>query len=228
MHVFLIAVLITWPCFGQLSEEDRLLIEKSHNDIRSSVKTPAANMLEMVYDTELETEAQTLLVDPCTTRGKTTGNSHANYATKKESEAKWGELINEWETEGEKYTYESNKCGENTDSCKHYIQVIWAAAEKVGCAKKECTNTGGNPSSKTEKTFAMLCLYDQGPGDDQSKKPYEKGEPCQQCDKTKYPTCPDKLCSAKPAIETTTSSTTCISSSGVLAMMGLLIGNHFN
>nr|CUU98006.1 hypothetical transcript [Hymenolepis microstoma] len=99
------------------------------------------------------------------------------------------------------------------------------AAEKVGCATKECENAGGTPTSKTGKTIGMLCLHNEGPGDE-SKKPYENGAPCQQCDKTIYPTCPNNLCSTKLA--TTTSSTTCVSSLGVLAMMGLLIGNHFN
>nr|CDS28009.1 glioma pathogenesis protein 1 [Hymenolepis microstoma] len=227
MHVVVIAVLIAWPCSGELNDGERLEIITSHNGIRSSVKTSAANMLEMIYDTELETKAQTSTVDPCTPTRKTDGKEHVNYATKQEGEANWTKLIEEWGKEGESYVYDKNTCGENTDSCKHYLQVIWAAAEKVGCAKKECT-TPSVSGKDGDKKYAMLCLYNEGPGEDVNTKPYQDGEPCEKCDKTKYPTCPDKLCSANPAIETTTSSTTCVSSSGVLVMMGLLIGKHFN
>nr|CDS30755.1 glioma pathogenesis protein 1 [Hymenolepis microstoma] len=226
MHLFVIAVLIAWPCSGELIADEHAEIITSHNGIRSNVQPGAQNMLEMVYSTELETEAQKLLDDNCKSRVTTAENQHVNYATK-QGEANWTKLIEEWGNEGGKYTYEGNKCDDSTNSCKHYLQVVWAAAEKVGCAKKECPSPSEKPSLKNENKIVMLCLYDQGPAATPTV-PYEQGDPCHNCDKTKYPTCPDKLCSTKLAIETTTSSTTCVSSSGVLAMMSLLIGNHFN
>nr|CDS28015.2 glioma pathogenesis protein 1 [Hymenolepis microstoma] len=224
VHVIVIAVLIAWPCSGELTADERSEIITSHNGIRSSVKTSAANMLEMIYDTGLEKDAEKFTVDPCTTTEKTAEKQHANYATQT-GDTNWTKLIEEWGNEGKNYKYEDNSCGEkNADNCKHYLQVIWAAAEKVGCAKKECT-TPSVSDKDGDKKYGMLCVYNQGPAAELTK-PYEQGDPCHKCDQKIYPTCPNNLCSTKLA--TTTSSTTCISSSEVIAMIALVIGNQYN
>nr|CUU99880.1 hypothetical transcript [Hymenolepis microstoma] len=105
VHVFVIAVLIAWSCSGELIADERSEIITSHNGIRSNVQPGAQDMLEMIYDTDLETKAQALLVDSCTSTDKIAESQHVNYATK-HGDANWTKLIEEWGKEGGKYTYE--------------------------------------------------------------------------------------------------------------------------
>nr|CDS28008.1 peptidase inhibitor 16 [Hymenolepis microstoma] len=230
MYVFVIAALIAWPCFVTQSVDESSVIVKTHNDIRSSVTPEAADMLKMSYDSKLEEEAQKLM-ESCDFNEEKAKDKNINFVSEQKADTTWAYVIKNWGAE--KYDYDSNACSTtqtkaDSESCKHYIQVVWAKAMKVGCAKKECTKASGSPPSKTEKTVLMLCLYDQG-SQGKVEKPYTKGEggSCKQCP-PEYPVCENKLCIADTSVQTTTSSTTCISSSGMLAMMALIIGNHFN
>nr|CUU99882.1 hypothetical transcript [Hymenolepis microstoma] len=95
----------------------------------------------------------------------------------------------------EKYDYDKKVCATaqkkaNDDSCKHYIQVVWAKAMKVGCAKITRQSDG---NSKADSTVSMLCLYGQG-SKGQNAQPYTKGEggSCKKCS-PEYLLCDSKL-----------------------------------
>nr|CDS35090.1 cysteine rich secretory protein 2 [Hymenolepis microstoma]CDS35092.2 cysteine rich secretory protein 2 [Hymenolepis microstoma] len=230
MYVFVITVLIAWPCLGTEIADESSVIVNTHNDIRSNVQPPAADMLKMSYDSNLEKDAQQL-IESCDFDDKKAADRNANFVSGQKTDTTWANVIKMWG--GEKYDYESNACSTaqtkaNDDSCKHYIQVVWSKAMKVGCAKKECPNPSGSTPSKTDPTVLMLCLYDQG-SKGKVEKPYTKGDgdSCKQCP-PEYPVCENKLCIADTSVQTTTSSTTCISSPGMLATMALIILNHFN
>nr|CUU98486.1 hypothetical transcript [Hymenolepis microstoma] len=201
MNVFVIAVLIAWHCSGQLLPHVRSQIEESHNFVRSAVTPTATNMLRMIYNNTLEDEAKNMV------------KCDFNETTVKDK----GDVIAGWGTEGGKYTYDKNECDGGPDACKHYKQVVWAEAMYVGCASQDCTSDG---------KVAMLCLYDKGPSDPNTK-PYQNGQSCTMCP-SGYQMCQDKLCTAGSSIQTTTSSATWISFSGGLVMMTLVIGNQFN
>nr|CDS29750.1 hypothetical protein HmN_000896000 [Hymenolepis microstoma] len=212
LYALAIATLIAWPCSGQLSADERSQIITSHNGIRSSVQPEAQNMLEMIYDNTLEYEAQQI-ADDCNYNDAGVSGKFINFVSVPENEATWEKTIKKWGDEKANYKYETNTCT-NGEVCKHYLQVVWAAAMKAGCAQKTCPKSGSN-------TVNMVCVYDKGKSD-QNEKPYVSGNACGQCP-SKYQNCQNKLCSANLPIETTTSSTTWVSFSGGLVMMALII-----
>ncbi|VDN97959.1 unnamed protein product [Rodentolepis nana] len=114
-----------------------------------------------------------------------------------------------------------------------------------GCAYKVCTQFAiGN--NTYDSAFFVACQYSPR-GNFNKQKPYTKGNQCTNCP-SGYESCDNGLCAAQssgktstksPPVSTsssqihptpnrtTTSSTTSVSCSEVLAMMALVIANHF-
>nr|CUU98252.1 hypothetical transcript [Hymenolepis microstoma] len=166
LYALAIATLIAWPCSGQLSADERSQIITSHNGIRSNVQPEAQNMLEMIYDNTLEYEAQQI-AENCDFNDANVPDKIINFASAPENEATWEKTITKWADEKANYNYENNACASG-QVCKHYLQVVCAAAMKVGCGKKTCTKNGS-------KTVNMLCLYDKR-NSDPNGKPYISGK----------------------------------------------------
>jgi len=71
------------------------------------------------------------------------------------------DVVDDWAGEGAYYDYDDDECAPPSSglTCAHYLQVVWAATERVGCGVSACSddwevwaciydppgNTGGRP-----------------------------------------------------------------------------------
>ncbi|XP_060234608.1 GLIPR1-like protein 1 [Meriones unguiculatus] len=162
-----------------------------HNEMRSQVKPPAANMNYLTWDKELAKLAKywakqcKFSHNPCT---ETRYRCIEKYETVGENIYLGGikvtpsQVVSGWYNESAYYDFDLNKCSK---TCGHFIQLVWAKTYKVGCAVVNCPHLLGRSAA------LYVCNYTPG-GNIPGKMPYIKGEPCTQCD---FNDCINNLCS---------------------------------
>ncbi|VDN99893.1 unnamed protein product [Rodentolepis nana] len=235
--VFVIAVLFGWPCSWALKDEERKEILDSHNKFRS------INFMlnNFIYSTNLEKLAKEW-VDRCEfkhperTDPKYSGLGQ-NLGMTTKIEVNLHGMVEMWYNETKYYTYAINYC---EGVCGHYTQVVWAQSLQLGCAYKVCSPLVARENVYPSALF-VACQYSP-PGNFNGQKPYMSGIECTMCP-SGYNACDNGLCVTKspgktstksPQVSTscsnrtTTSSTTSVSCSKVLAMMALVIAKHIN
>ncbi|XP_048196574.1 GLIPR1-like protein 1 [Perognathus longimembris pacificus] len=180
----------------ELSTTDSDFIDqciKAHNDFRSRVKPPAADMQYLTWDADLARLAKEwstqckLQNNPCTTKPYQCFEDYEYVG-----ENLWIGGIKEftpktavtfWHNESKFYDIDMLSCSQ---VCGHYTQVIWANTNHIGCAISTCPNLGGASIS------LFVCNY--GPaGNFANKPPYVKGKSCLLCQKGQK--CVKRLCS---------------------------------
>ncbi|KAM4883202.1 GLIPR1-like protein 1 [Thomomys bottae] len=165
---------------------------KAHNDYRSKVKPPAADMQHMSWNADLARIAKEWSIkcklehNPCTTKPYQCFEDYEYVG-----ENMWLGGISDftpkaavtfWHNESLYYDYDSLSCSQ---VCGHYTQIVWANTNKIGCAITICPNLGG--------TSIALFVCNYGPaGNFANKAPYIKGKSCSLCPKGEK--CVRKLC----------------------------------
>ncbi|XP_078464476.1 LOW QUALITY PROTEIN: C-type lectin domain family 18 member B-like [Lampetra planeri] len=89
-------------------------------------------------------------------------------------------VLASWFSEGQNYDYARSGCAHNR-TCRHYTQMVWASASRVGCAKRWCRD----PGSRVE---AFACVYLPGGNwllDGKTIAPYKAGDWCSLCTSVK-------------------------------------------
>uniref|UniRef100_A0A5K3EFQ2 SCP domain-containing protein n=1 Tax=Mesocestoides corti TaxID=53468 RepID=A0A5K3EFQ2_MESCO len=165
---FLLAVMFS-ALVQALVQEDRCTILEQHTKLREDVNPEAKNMLLMNYSLELEKLADDWLAN-CTFQfpyGKP-GFHDIGYVLLLGSQDQPVKL--------DMFT----KIGSDRQFCKQeclvYKQMVWATANQVGCAHRQC-KTGSNPSALQ---YYLACFY-QPVGLIGEEKPYETGSSCTDC-----------------------------------------------
>ncbi|XP_049638837.1 GLIPR1-like protein 1 [Suncus etruscus] len=165
---------------------------QSHNEFRSRVDPPAADMKQMSWSASLAKVAKNW-ANQC--RFEHNGCLSTPYACDSNyqflGENIWmgtanifspKSAIEAWYNETEHFTFDNLQC---TEVCGHYTQVVWAASNRVGCAVSTCSSTN------SLNNLIFVCNY--GPaGNFQGTHPYTKGAPCSLCETGD--TCIKRLC----------------------------------
>lgn len=153
-----------------------------HNNARNSVQPTAANMLMLIWDDTLHTQAQNW-ADKCPSPNDA-NNGHSGRSGVGEN-IEWGwpsntpaRTMTDWvDKERPQYSFNSNSCSptEDVPSCGHYTQVIWATSSKMGCGQALCRNLMGQTEVEV-----YVCQYSPA-GNYRGQKPYISGPPASQC-----------------------------------------------
>jgi len=179
-----------------LTEEERAELVKAHNDLRRRIakgeepgQPPAANMMEVVWDEEMEEIAQRW-TDQCdfghdSNRRLLDGtycgqNAASGYGSMNSTVRAWySEVENMASDCTESCDVDKFGSGTSTGTIGHYTQVVWAESSRLGCGKRDryvvCNYLGGNMSGSS--------MYKRGPA-------------CSAC--PEGTTCADGLCRAAP------------------------------
>ena len=186
-----------------LSQQDKLLFVKEHNDYRRKTKPVGSNIQEMVWDEEIARYAAA--------RSSKCYFGHSDRSARKTSKFKYiGEniyaatfandlansraimdTVESWYEEIKDYSYNSDSCNPNA-VCGHYTQVVWATSYALGCGITKCKNFRFSRGGKAwDKAVLVFCSYGPG-GNFAGQKPYESGAACSKCSKSS--TCNNGLC----------------------------------
>ncbi|XP_060977955.1 GLIPR1-like protein 1 [Dama dama] len=165
-----------------------------HNEARTNVSPPAANMKYMSWD-----EALAKTAEAWAKRCKFNHNSCSTQVFKCHptfqlaGENLWlGPLtasvtkfaVDMWYDERKFYDFNTKSCSK---ICGHYTQVVWASSFKVGCAVAICPNLGSPDTALFVCNYALVGNYP-------NVSPYMNGTPCSMCEGD---TCENKLCRNK-------------------------------
>ncbi|XP_032303067.1 C-type lectin domain family 18 member C-like isoform X5 [Coturnix japonica] len=86
------------------------------------------------------------------------------------------ELLERWFAEGRRYDYGAARCA-GSATCRHYTQLVWATAGRLGCGRQMCTGSRG-------RSQAFACAYSPGGNwelDGAPIAPYQHGPWCSLC-----------------------------------------------
>uniref|UniRef100_K7F3E0 Peptidase inhibitor 16 n=1 Tax=Pelodiscus sinensis TaxID=13735 RepID=K7F3E0_PELSI len=191
------AVELSWA----LTEDDKRLIVEMHNNYRSQVSPPAADMLKMSWDPELEAFAKAYAAKCIWGHNKARGRRGENlFAITDEMDVEVA--MEQWYDEQEHYNLTTAKCALG-QMCGHYTQVVWASSEYIGCGTQFCKTLHG---VEDPDLYLLVCNYSP-PGNVRGRKPYKEGPACSQCPEG-Y-TCRNSICEPRgDSEETSTSSRT--------------------
>ncbi|CAD5230363.1 unnamed protein product [Bursaphelenchus okinawaensis] len=186
----------------KFTAEQQQAILKAHNDYRRTLAKgqakgqnggtfpAAANMNELVWDTDLETKADQW-AQACNFEHPSNPGYGQNLAAASPFSSADDALksaVDEWWGEGKNYP--AGVAFTFGSSTGHFTQVAWAATSKVGCAVQNCTN-GQSLFGTSDWTFTV-CDY-LSPGNYQNQDIYKSGEACSACSGG---SCDDGLCKA--------------------------------
>ncbi|XP_070310321.1 GLIPR1-like protein 1 [Odocoileus virginianus] len=165
-----------------------------HNEARTNVSPPAANMKYMSWDEALAKTAEAWAKkckfkhNSCSTQ---VFKCHPTFQFAGEN--LWlGPLtssvtkfaVDMWYDEGKFYHFSTKSCSK---ICGHYTQVVWASSFKVGCGLAICPNLGSPDTALFVCNYALVGNYPK-------VSPYISGTPCSMCEGD---TCENKLCRNK-------------------------------
>uniref|UniRef100_A0A646QDZ8 Cysteine-rich venom protein n=1 Tax=Hemiscolopendra marginata TaxID=943146 RepID=A0A646QDZ8_9MYRI len=144
-----------------------------HNEFRRITTPQAGDMRYMKWDEYLADTAQ-MWADRC---NFTHGFPEEVLASRKAmgqnlyagTEYTGRQAMIMWNEEREFYDFETGEC-EPGEQCGHYVQLVWAESEHVGCGVARCLGKG----------YMIVCHY-RPPGNALEVAPYEVGKPCSQC-----------------------------------------------
>ncbi|XP_040536866.1 C-type lectin domain family 18 member A isoform X1 [Gallus gallus] len=86
------------------------------------------------------------------------------------------ELLERWFAEGRRYDYGAARCAGNA-TCRHYTQLVWATAGRLGCGRQLCAGSRG-------RSQAFACAYSPGGNWELAGAPiapYQRGPWCSLC-----------------------------------------------
>ncbi len=155
-----------------LSQSDIDNFLNLHNDARRNTIPQASNMLELKWDTRLQTVAQNYAVK-CIWNHNPSRTSDANgayryigeniyYANQANYLATSDALtraVNAWNDEKQFYNYNGNQC---TSVCGHYTQNIWATTQYIGCGIAYCPTMQNVNCVQYGKCSLVVCNYGEG------------------------------------------------------------------
>ncbi|XP_008107961.2 peptidase inhibitor 16 [Anolis carolinensis] len=198
LPLLLLLLLTAMELSWSFSSEDKKLILDLHNQYRSKVSPPAADMLKMSWDPELEAIAKDYATKCIWEHNPDRGRRGENlFAMSGDLDVKT--IVESWYDEYQYYNMTTLTCEEG-QMCGHYTQVVWANTERVGCETVFCeTLTVLNDTDM----HLVVCNYEP-PGNVKGHKPYKEGEPCSMCPEG-Y-SCKDALCESSADEEETTAS----------------------
>uniref|UniRef100_S4RQX2 C-type lectin domain family 18 member A n=1 Tax=Petromyzon marinus TaxID=7757 RepID=S4RQX2_PETMA len=159
---------------GSVSKE-AFALESLHNKLRATVQPSAANMEKMEWDDSLAQVAHEWAAVACENPRAAEGTSAeipekpgiqgtgaggrgggqrrlgVNLHRAPHGATSFASVLASWFSEGQNYDYARPGCAHNR-TCRHYTQMVWASASRVGCAKRWCRD----PGSRVE---AFACVY---------------------------------------------------------------------
>ncbi|XP_042317411.1 peptidase inhibitor 16 [Sceloporus undulatus] len=172
---FLLLLLTAMQLSWSFTSEDKKLIVDLHNQYRTKVSPPAADMRKMNWDPELETFAKDYATKCIWEHNKERGRRGENlFAMSGDLEVKT--IVESWYNEYQYYNMTTLTCEEG-QMCGHYTQVVWANSERVGCGTVFCETL--EVLNDTDMHL-VVCNYEP-PGNVKGHKPYKEGEPCSMC-----------------------------------------------
>ncbi|CAM4610132.1 peptidase inhibitor 16 isoform X1 [Lepidochelys kempii] len=182
---------------SSLTDDDKRLIVEMHNQFRSQVSPPAADMLKMSWAPDLEAFAKAYAAKCIWGHNKERGRRGENlFAITDEMDVEMA--LEQWYNEHEHYNLTTSKCTVG-QMCGHYTQVVWANSERVGCGMQFCKTLHG---VEDPDLYLLVCNYDP-PGNVRGRKPYKEGPPCSKCPEG-Y-TCRNSIC--EPSVDSEEAST---------------------
>ncbi|NXQ83332.1 CL18A protein, partial [Nyctibius grandis] len=138
-----------------LSTKETFLVLSLHNKLRSKVQPPAANMQKLEWSEELGrlagARAASCLEGPAPPPAPQLGWSETLMPA---GAGGFGAVLELWFAEGHRYDYGTGRCASNA-TCRHYTQLVWATAGRLGCGRHRCVGSHG-PSE------AFACGYSPG------------------------------------------------------------------
>ncbi|XP_074833818.1 peptidase inhibitor 16 [Carettochelys insculpta] len=193
--LLLTAVELSWS----LKEDDKRLIVELHNNYRSQVSPPAADMLKMSWDPDLAAFAEAYAAKCIWGHNKERGRRGENlFAITDEMDVEVA--MEQWYNEYEHYNLTTSKCTVG-EMCGHYTQVVWANSKHIGCGMQFCKTLHG---VEDPDLYLLVCNYDP-PGNVRGRKPYTEGPPCSKCPED-Y-TCRNSICEPRVDLEEASTST---------------------
>ncbi|XP_017573417.2 peptidase inhibitor 16 [Pygocentrus nattereri] len=168
--------MLTALATGHLTNEQKDRIVELHNQYRSMVEPPAANMINMTWD-----DTPTVMAEGYVAKCIWNHNPDVQDVMGENLFISTGpfdidKAMSDWFQEYKNYDYETNTCAEN-EMCGHYTQIVWAKTTKVGCAAHICETVEG---LHFQNATMLVCNY-VPPGNVVGRKPYEAGKPCSKC-----------------------------------------------
>uniref|UniRef100_A0A8C2IML0 Cysteine-rich secretory protein LCCL domain containing 1a n=1 Tax=Cyprinus carpio TaxID=7962 RepID=A0A8C2IML0_CYPCA len=184
-----------------ITASDMQAILDLHNKLRGQVYPPAANMEYMVWDTELERNAQewaeTCLWEHGPTGllpqiGQNLGVHWGRYRPPTSHVQAWYDEIKDYSFP---YPQECNphcpfKC--SGPVCTHYTQLVWATSSRIGCAINVCYNMNVWGQIWAKAVY-LVCNYSPK-GNWWGYTPYKHGTPCSACPPSYGGLCRENLC----------------------------------
>ncbi|XP_039268169.1 GLIPR1-like protein 1 [Styela clava] len=181
----------------ELTTIQKKLIVDKHNELRRVVNPPAADMLYMSWDNDLEKLATSYSRKCIFEHNPDRALEGYNYIGENLHVSKGHGITNEyganavisWDNEKHDYTYATRYCTPGKP-CGHYTQTAWAKSYKVGCGMTTCDIIDVFGAIWTN---AILFTCNYAPGRNSgSQAIYTAGTPCSKC--PKYDKCVEKLC----------------------------------
>ncbi|VDM17115.1 unnamed protein product [Hydatigera taeniaeformis] len=203
------------------TEQERKDLLDFHNNKRATVNPSATNMLEMVYSAELEKlaidwVAKCKFEHPNSSQYPQYNGIGQNLALTGGVGRNLVSQATQWWNEVSGYTYGSNACTVGT-VCGHYIQMVWATSEELGCAVKQCDSLMPNWPSPV---FLLTCQYKPA-GNYIGIRPYTSGISCSQC--PVGTTCVNKLCSRRNSNRSRATSSSTVTEMGQITLFAAIM-----
>ncbi|XP_062974992.1 peptidase inhibitor 16 [Elgaria multicarinata webbii] len=199
LRIPLLPLLLLWLTLMELSwsftEKDKKLIVDRHNWFRSQVSPPAADMLKLSWDPELEAFAKDY-AEKCAWKHNEERGQRGENLLATSGDLDLENAVEEWYKENQYYNMTTLTCEED-QMCGHYTQVVWATSERVGCGTVFCETL--HLTNDTDMNL-LVCNYEP-PGNVIGHKPYKEGAPCSMCPDG-Y-SCKDSLCASSADVDAT-------------------------
>ncbi|XP_005856781.1 PREDICTED: peptidase inhibitor 16 isoform X3 [Myotis brandtii] len=161
---------------GALSDEERRTMVDLHNLYRAQASPPAANMLQMRWDAELAAFAKAYAQQCVWGHNKERGRRGENLFAITDEGMDVPLAVEQWHMEREYYNFSAATC-EPGQMCGHYLQVVWAKTDRIGCGSHFCEKLQGVEETNVH---LLVCNYEP-PGNVRGRRPFEEGTPCSQC-----------------------------------------------
>lgn len=185
------------------SQEEKDNMLHLHNAYRSLVRPYASDMVEMQWDDDIAAFAQEW-ANECTATHRP-NRDLSPYINMGENLYWWfsgsyneAKAVKYWWDELQYYDMDGHSC-EKHEVCGHYITMVWAKSEKLGCGVARCHRLE-DMSYIERESYYFVCSYS---GRFVSKnKPYKGTDtPCSNCHQTDFPRCRYNLCVSQDMID---------------------------
>ncbi|XP_075409915.1 peptidase inhibitor 16-like [Tenrec ecaudatus] len=172
----LLLLLATSGPAGALTKEEKDLLVDAHNKYRSQTNPPASNMLKMRWDETLANIAMGYAKKCIWAHNPKRWKLGENLFAASGKTFDVQKAVKEWQQEQNFYNFTTGVC-KPEEMCDHYIQVLWAKSEKIGCGSHLCPKLKNVDDANVH---FLVCNY-APPGNVVGQKLYEVGPPCSAC-----------------------------------------------